>query len=152
MSILEQKVETLVINKLSEEQYLKEIANGTIDETAFYLTPKEDFDITQTIDENSTEKEAPSAAAVYKYTKNNLKELVLGTQKVEQINGSVTIPIATTELSGVVKSSESTNSVSVQNDGTMEVNKINVNKIVQDSGDTLILESGDSFIKENNLN
>jgi hypothetical protein len=77
---------------------------------------------------------------------NNLKELVLGTQKVEQINGSVTIPIATTELSGIVKSSENTNSVSVQGDGTMEVNKININKIVQDSGDTLILKSGDSFI------
>jgi hypothetical protein len=144
LSILEQKVETLVINKLSKEQYLKEIANGTIDETAFYLTPKEE--VVTVITETSTDEEIPSAAAVYKYTKNNLKELVLGTQKVEQINGSVTIPIATTELSGIVKSSENTNSVSVQGDGTMEVNKININKIVQDSGDTLILKSGDSFI------
>jgi hypothetical protein len=144
LSILEQKVETLVINKLSKEQYLKEIAKGTIDETAFYLTPKEE--VVTVITETSTDEEVPSAAAVYKYTKNNLKELVLGTQKVEQINGSVTIPIATTELSGIVKSSENTNSVSVQGDGTMEVNKININKIVQDSGDTLILKSGDSFI------
>ena len=141
-------IEALQIHKLSKAQFLRELEKGTIDEEAFYLTPKEG--VVTVITETSTDEEVPSAAAVYKYTKNNLKELVLGTQKVEQINGSVTIPIATTELSGIVKSSENTNSISVQGDGTMEVNKINVNKIVQDSGDTLILESGDSFIKENN--
>lgn len=34
-------VSTLKIHKLSQTQYEQELANGTIDETALYLTPDE---------------------------------------------------------------------------------------------------------------
>lgn len=141
-------IEALQIHKLSKAQFLRELEKGTIDEEAFYLTPKEE--VVTAITETSTDEEVPSAKAVYNYVKNNVKNIVVGDSTVDSSGDSIVIPIATTELSGVVKSSEDTNSISVQDDGTMEVNEINVNKIVQDSGDTLILESGDSFIKENN--
>lgn len=73
-----------------------------------------------------------------------VRDVIIGDTKIERVDGNVIIPVATQDLSGIVKSSADTNSVSVQEDGKMEVNDINVNKIVQDSGDTLYLASGSS--------
>lgn len=52
--------------------------------------------------------------------------------------------VATTELAGLVKSVANTveNGVAVAEDGTMSVNSLNVNKLVQDENDTLILNGG----------
>lgn len=55
---------------------------------------------------------------------------------------SVNIPIATAESFGVVKSSIDQNKVSVDENGIMEVNSLNVNRLVQDEGDSLILNGG----------
>lgn len=69
-----------------------------------------------------------------------------------QING-IKIPInekvvniknALIDQAGVVKSSIDNNKIFVLEDGTMEVNNINVNKLYQDEGDILILYSGSS--------
>ena len=59
---------------------------------------------------------------------------------------SVDIPIATAEVLGVVISSAAENKVSVSEDGTMEVNSVNVNKLVQTDGEALILNGGSSAI------
>ena len=59
---------------------------------------------------------------------------------------SVDIPIATAEVLGVVISSAAENKVSVSEDGTMEVNSVNVNKLVQTDGEALILNGGSSTI------
>lgn len=59
---------------------------------------------------------------------------------------AVNIPIATAQALGVVKGSTDENKVSVGVDGTMEVNSLNVNKLTQTSGDTLILNGGNSTI------
>ena len=40
-----QSLQTLKIHKLSKEKYEEELANGRIDETALYLTPDEDIDL-----------------------------------------------------------------------------------------------------------
>ena len=51
---------TLKINKLSQEQYDRELANGNIDENAIYLTPDTDLDLAeveQTLKEQSDEIE-----------------------------------------------------------------------------------------------
>ena len=40
-------LQTLKIHKLTQEEYEQEIANGTIDENALYLTPDEAIDLTQ---------------------------------------------------------------------------------------------------------
>ena len=54
------------------------------------------------------------------------------------------IPVATAEALGLVMSSTVENKVSVGADGTMEVNSVNVNKLTQTEGDTLILNGGSS--------
>ena len=57
---------------------------------------------------------------------------------------AVNIPIATAQALGVVKGSVDENKVTVGTDGTMEVNSVNVSKLVQTAGDTLILDGGTS--------
>ena len=57
---------------------------------------------------------------------------------------SVNIGIATSDKLGVVLGSTAENKVTVTSDGTMEVNSINVNKLVQTSGEKLILNGGNA--------
>ena len=60
---------------------------------------------------------------------------------------SVNIGIANESTLGVVKSSATTaqNKVNIAADGTMEVNSINVNKLVQDEDTTIVLNGGTAF-------
>lgn len=55
---------------------------------------------------------------------------------------AVDIPLATAQAAGLVKSSTAENHVAVANDGTMSINSVNINKLVQTDGDTLILDGG----------
>ena len=59
---------------------------------------------------------------------------------------AVDIPVATTEALGIVMSSSAENKVSVGADGTMEVNNVNVNKLVQDENTVLILNGGNASV------
>ena len=61
------------------------------------------------------------------------------------VNKTIDIPLATALAHGVVKGTDAENGVSINEDGTMEVNQINVTKIVQTDGDSIILYGGDSF-------
>lgn len=61
-------------------------------------------------------------------------------------NNVVNIPVADTETFGVIKSSNKENKIKVTVDGDMEVNNVNVNKLVQTDGETLTLDSGSSVI------
>lgn len=72
-----------------------------------------------------------------------------------QANGSaltitekaVNIPLATTSAAGLVVSSDAENMVSVdETTGTMEVNSLNINRLVQTDGDTLTLDGGSSVV------
>lgn len=65
-----------------------------------------------------------------------------GTLATIDSNKNVIIPYATNDLAGLVKSAEAENKVSVGIDGTMTVNNLNVNKLVQTGGDTFILDGG----------
>lgn len=72
--------------------------------------------------------------------------------EVVKLNGSalpitekaVDIPLATAEVLGVVKGSTAENKIAIGKDGTMEVNSLNVSKLAQTVGDTLILNGGTS--------
>lgn len=57
---------------------------------------------------------------------------------------TVNIPIATVGALGVVQSSTAENGVTVTSNGSMEVNNINVTKLVQTAGDALVLNGGSS--------
>lgn len=59
-------------------------------------------------------------------------------------DGVVNIPVATDEVCGVVKSTAEDNGVSVNEDGTMTVNKISFSKLVQDDDEDFVLIGGDS--------
>ena len=74
--------------------------------------------------------------------------------EVVKINGvalniadkAVNVPLAAGENAGVVMSSAAENKVSVGEDGTMEVNSLNITKLVQAEGDTLVLDGGSAFV------
>lgn len=57
---------------------------------------------------------------------------------------TVNIPIATVGALGVVQSSTAENGVTVTSNGSMEVNSVNVMKLVQTDGDALVLNGGSS--------
>lgn len=59
---------------------------------------------------------------------------------------AVNVPLAAGENAGVVVSSAAENKVSVSEDGTMEVNSLNITKLVQAEGDTLVLDGGSAFV------
>lgn len=75
----------------------------------------------------------------------NTIEIVKINGEAQEIDGddkSVDIPLATAAHLGLVKSSTAENNVSVDTNGVMSVNSLNVNKLVQTEGDTLILDGG----------
>lgn len=57
-------------------------------------------------------------------------------------DGSVNIGLATAETAGVVKGSAEENKVKVEADGSMTVNSLNINKLVQTEGEELVLNGG----------
>lgn len=77
-----------------------------------------------------------------------IKSITVGTTPLQVSNGAVTIPIATAEALGVVKSTTSENGVSITGDGTMIVNNINIEKITQTPNTELILNGGDATVSE----
>lgn len=75
---------------------------------------------------------------------NVIESISLNSVPLEISSKAVNIPIATTGFLGVVLSSTAENAVTVQPNGAMEVNSINVNKLVQTDGDSLILNGGNA--------
>lgn len=73
---------------------------------------------------------------------NVIESISLNSVPLEISGKAVNIPIATTGSLGVVQSSVAENGVTVQLNGAMEVNSVNVNKLVQTVGDTLVLNGG----------
>ena len=59
------------------------------------------------------------------------------------------LPAATADRLGMVRSSTLENYVKIHTNGEMEVNTLNVNKLVQTAGDTLILDGGNAGATSN---
>ena len=57
---------------------------------------------------------------------------------------AVDIPIATKDALGVVKGTEAENGIAISDAGEMSVNSLNINKVTQTEGETLILDGGSS--------
>lgn len=77
---------------------------------------------------------------------NAIESISLNSVPIEISGKAVNIPIATVGALGVVQSSAAENGVTVQANGAMEVNSINVNKLVQTEGDSLILNGGNAAV------
>ena len=63
---------------------------------------------------------------------------------IEAVGGVVNIPLAGNGIVGLVTSSTAENNVAVNADGTMTVNSLNINKLVQTDGEFLVLDGGDA--------
>lgn len=66
----------------------------------------------------------------------------VGEEVVKLDDTSMELPTATMAALGLVKGSEAEDGVKVNEDGTMTVNSLNVNKLVQSEGESLILDGG----------
>ena len=75
---------------------------------------------------------------------NVIESISLNSVPLDVSGKAVNIPIATVGSLGVVQSSAAENGVTVTSNGSMEVNNINVTKLVQTAGDSLILNGGSS--------
>ena len=75
---------------------------------------------------------------------NVLEAVKINGTALEITDKAVNIGIATDSILGVVRSSTAENKVTVASDGTMEVASVNVNKLVQTSGEYLILNGGNA--------
>jgi len=56
----------------------------------------------------------------------------------------VTLPVATKDSLGVIRGSDE---FDISDDGSINIAQINIDKIVQNYGDSVIMHSGDSLIK-----
>lgn len=75
---------------------------------------------------------------------NVIESISLNSVPLEISGKAVNIPIATVDALGVVQSTDAENGVTVTSNGSMEVNSVNVMKLAQTAGDTLILNGGSS--------
>lgn len=73
-----------------------------------------------------------------------IKQAQENIKALQDVVGKLTVASGT--VLGLVKSSTEENKIKVLEDGTMEVNSLNVNKLVQTEGEDLVLFSGDSNI------
>lgn len=71
-----------------------------------------------------------------------IKEVKVNGVALPAEDGSVNIGLATAETAGVVKGSAEENKVKVEADGSMTVNSLNINKLVQTEGEELVLNGG----------
>ena len=88
---------------------------------------------------------------------NSLKETAItqvsiGGTKIETVNGELNLPLASGDVVGLVmakipnKPINSVNSISINNEtGYLEVNSLSVNKLIQEEGETLILDCSQTF-------
>jgi hypothetical protein len=75
---------------------------------------------------------------------NVIESVKVGGTVLNIVDKAVDIPISTGTMLGVVMSSAAVNKIAVAVDGTMEVNNININKLVQDTDTELVLDGGGS--------
>lgn len=75
---------------------------------------------------------------------NVLESVKLNGQALPISEKAVDIPVASFTVLGIVKGTDAENGVVVNDDGTMVINKLNVNQLVQTEGNELILNGGNS--------
>lgn len=83
---------------------------------------------------------------------NAATQITIGETTVETVNGELNLPLASGDVVGLVMAKvpnepiNSVNSISINNEtGYLEVNSLNVNKLIQEEGETLILDCSQTF-------
>lgn len=73
---------------------------------------------------------------------NKIEKIMMNGTELTITEKAVDIPMSTAETAGIVVGSNAENGVAVAEDGTMSVNSVNVEKLVQTDGHVLILNGG----------
>lgn len=132
------KLEKLVLSEDGSVEISGEINASNVKELDSWITTNRDNvpGLFNTADDNKLYTIAEGAQV------NVLEAVKVGGTLLDIVNKTVDIPVATTEAFGVVKSSDVENKIAVAEDGTMTVNSLNVNKLVQTEDEVLILNGG----------
>ena len=134
------KLEKLVLSEDGTVEVSGEINASNVKELGSWITTNRDTVLGLLSTANETKLNGIESGAQV----NKLEQVKVGGTLLDIVDKSVNIPIAGESL-GVVKSTSAENKVAVAEDGTMEVNSLNVNKLAQSEGDTLILDGGASI-------
>lgn len=139
-----EKLEKLVIGENGSVEVSGIIAAGNVSGLDEWITAR--ASILKGLSENNlTDALIAKLQSIDDNAQTNTIEVInINNQPLIISNKTINIPLATLQQSGVVISSSEENKVKVGDDGTMEVNSVNINKLVQNEGDTLILNGGAS--------
>lgn len=129
--------------KTETENRLKEVLDGLSDTSETAASVAQELEAYKTANDQRVLTVETKLADVENGAQVNVIESVkIGESLLDIVDKSVKIPVATTSLLGVVLGSTAENKVSVAADGTMEVNSINVNKLVQTEDEYLVISGG----------
>lgn len=145
------KLEKLVLGENGEVTVSGKVAAGNVDGLEAWITTRagtleglSENNFTDTLLGKLNGIEAGAQVNVIEGITFNGVAVTVGEGKIADI--TYTLPIADADTLGGVKSSEVENGVKVNNDGTMTVNAINVNKLVQTTGEYLIMNGGGAVL------
>ena len=134
------KLEKLVLSEDGTVEVSGEINASNVKELGSWIATNRDTVLGLLSTANETKLNGVESGAQV----NKIEQVKVGGTLLEIAEKIVNIPIAGESL-GVVKSASGENKIAVAKDGTMEVNSLNVNKLAQGEGDTLILDGGASI-------
>ena len=134
------KLEKLVLSEDGTVEISGEINASNVKELGSWITTNRDIVLGLLSVEKESKLDAIEAGAQV----NKIESVKVGGTLLDIVEKSVNIPVATDAALGVVMGSAAENKVAVGADGTMEVNSLNINKLVQNDGDALILDGGTS--------
>lgn len=134
------KLGKLVLSEDGTVEISGEINASNVKELGSWITTNRDTVLGLLSAEKETKLDGIEAGA----QANKIESVKVGGAALDIADKSVDIPVATGTVLGVVMSSTAENKVAVGTDGTMEVNSLNINKLVQADGDYLVLDGGAS--------
>lgn len=140
------KLEKLVLGDNGEVSVSGKVAAGNVEGLEDWITARAGT-LKGLSENNLTDALIAKIEGIdYNAQANLIEAITLGGTATTISNKTVDIPVATAEKLGLVMSSTATNKVTVGTDGTMEVNNINANKLVQNEGEYLILNGGSAQV------
>lgn len=137
-----EKLEKLVLSEDGSVEVSGTIAAGNVDGLDEWITAR--AGTLKGLSENNLTDDLK--AQLEKSQANVIEIVKVGGAAVEvsTADKSVNIPVASVHAPGVVKGADAENGVSVAEDGKMSVHSLNVSKLVQNEGDTIVLDGGSS--------
>ena len=156
---LDKKVDKVDGSRLITTEEANKLAGLTLGEENQVTIPADNVTGLDALLENKVDKEDGKGLSANDFTDDLLSKLngiaagananvieaiTINDVDLPVLDKKVDIPAATAESLGLVKSSTAENKVSVDASGVMEVNSLNVNKLAQTAGDSLIINGGTS--------